>query len=71
LVGEADDKVIPKGMLTRLLVNIEIRFPIYGLFGGELFIDGGQLTDRSNISFNNIEWGKGVGIGPAEGYRAM
>ena len=62
LVGEADDKVIPKGMLTRLLVNIEIRFPIYGLFGGELFIDGGQLIDRSNISFNNIEWGKGVGI---------
>ena len=62
LVGEADDRVIPKGMLTRLLVNIEIRFPIYGLFGGELFLDGGQLTDKSNISFNNIEWGKGFGI---------
>ena len=62
LVGVADDRVIPKGMLTRLLVNFEIRFPIYGLFGGELFIDGGQLTDRSNISFNNIEWGKGLGI---------
>lgn len=50
-------------MLTRLLVNIEIRFPIYGIFGGEVFIDGGQLTDmKSNISFNDIEWGKGFGV---------
>ena len=63
LVGIADDRVIPKGMLTRLLVNIEIRFPIYGIFGGEVFIDGGQLTDmKSNISFNDIEWGKGFGV---------
>jgi|TARA_B100001996_G_scaffold213898_1_gene164285 outer membrane protein insertion porin family len=62
LVGEADDRVIPKGMLARLLVNIEIRFPIYGLFGGELFLDGGQLTDKSNISINNIKWGKGFGL---------
>ena len=63
LVGVADDRVIPKGMLTRLLVNFEIRFPIYKLFAGETFIDGGQLTDkRSNISINNIKWGKGFGI---------
>ena len=63
LIGVADDRVIPKGMLTRLLVNFEIRFPIYKLFAGEIFIDGGQLTDkRSNISINNIKWGKGFGI---------
>jgi len=43
-------------------VNIEIRFPIYGLFGGELFLDGGQLTDKSNITINNIKWGKGFGL---------
>ena len=63
LVGVADDRIIPKGMLTRILINFELRFPIYKLIGGEVFIDGGQLTDKSNsISFNNIRWGKGFGI---------
>ena len=63
LVGVADDRIIPKGMLTRILINFEVRFPIYKLIGGEVFIDGGQLTDKSNsISFNNIRWGKGFGI---------
>ena len=59
----ADDKTIPKGMLNRLLLNFEIRFPIYSLIGGEIFVDGGQLTDKSsNTSFNNIVWGKGIGV---------
>jgi len=63
LVGNVDDRIIPKGMLTRLLINIEVRFPIYRLFGGEVFLDGGQLTDiRKNISINDIKWGKGFGI---------
>ncbi len=63
LVGVADDRLIPKGMLTRILINFEVRFPIYKLIGGEVFIDGGQLTDKSNsISFNNIRWGKGFGV---------
>ena len=63
LVGVADDRIIPKGMLTRILINFEVRFPIYKLIGGEVFIDGGQLTDNSNsISFNNIRWGKGFGV---------
>ena len=63
LLGVADDRIIPKGMLTRILINFEVRFPIYKLIGGEVFIDGGQLTDKSNsISFNNIRWGKGFGV---------
>ena len=63
LVGNADDRIIPKGMLARLLINIEVRFPIYRLFGGEVFLDGGQLTDiRNNISINDVKWGKGFGI---------
>ena len=63
LVGVGDDRIIPKGMLTRIFINYEVRFPIYKLIGCEVFIDGGQLTDKSNsISFNNIRWGKGFGI---------
>ena len=54
---------LPKGELIRLLVNLEIRFPLVWLFGGELFLDGGQLTNQArNISMDSIKWGMGFGI---------
>ena len=54
---------LPKGELIRLLVNLEIRFPLVWLFGGELFLDGGQLTNQvRNISMDSIKWGMGFGI---------
>jgi outer membrane protein insertion porin family len=54
---------LPKGELIRLLVNLEIRFPLVWLFGGELFLDGGQLTNQArNISLDSIKWGMGFGI---------
>ena len=54
---------LPKGELTRLLVNLEIRFPLVWLFGGELFFDGGQLTNQvKNISLDSMKWGMGFGI---------
>ena len=54
---------LPKGELTRLLVNLEIRFPLVWLFGGELFLDGGQLTNQvKNISLDSMKWGMGFGI---------
>ena len=54
---------LPKGELIRLLVNLEIRFPLVWLFGGELFLDGGQLTNQvKNISLDLIKWGMGFGI---------
>ena len=57
------DNNLPKGELIRLLVNLEIRFPLVWLFGGELFLDGGQLTNQvKNISLDEIKWGMGFGI---------
>ena len=54
---------LPKGELTRLLVNLEIRFPLVWLFGGELFFDGGQLTNQvKNISLDSMKWGMGFVI---------
>jgi len=54
---------LPKGELIRFLVNLEIRFPLVWLFGGELFLDGGQLTNQArNISLDSIKWGMGFGI---------
>ena len=58
-----DDIEIPRGELIRLLLNLEIRFPLVWLFGGEIFLEGGQLTDQvKNVALKSIRWGKGFGI---------
>jgi len=43
-----NDENTPRGELIRLLLNWEIRFPIVGFLGGEIFLEGGQLTDKIN-----------------------
>jgi outer membrane protein assembly factor BamA len=54
---------LPKGELIRLLVNLEIRFPIVGFLGGEIFLEGGQLTDKiNNVALKSIQWGRGFGV---------
>ena len=58
-----NDKKIPRGELIRLLLNWEIRFPIVWLFGGEIFLEGGQLTDQiKNVALRSIQWGGGFGV---------
>jgi outer membrane protein assembly factor BamA len=58
-----NDKKIPRGELIRLLLNLEIRFPIIWLFGGEIFLEGGRLTDQiKNVALRSIQWGGGFGV---------
>jgi outer membrane protein assembly factor BamA len=58
-----NDEDIPKGELIRLLLNWEIRFPIVWLLGGEIFLEGGQLTDKiNNVALKSIQWGRGFGV---------
>ena len=58
-----NDGINPRGELIRLLLNWEIRFPIVWLLGGEIFLEGGQLTDKiNNVALKSIQWGKGFGI---------
>ena len=58
-----NDENTPRGELIRLLLNWEIRFPIVWLLGGEIFLEGGQLTDKiNNLTLKSIQWGKGFGI---------
>lgn len=46
----------------RILSNVELRFPLYGKVGGELFFDGGQLGE--NIStFSEDKWFWNIGAG--------
>jgi outer membrane protein insertion porin family len=53
----------PIGDEIRLLFNGELRFPLIWNFGGEIFVDGGSLTDNiSELNINSIKWDIGVGI---------
>jgi len=58
-----NDEDTPRGELIRLLLNWEIRFPIVWLLGGEIFLEGGQLTDKiNNVALKSIQWGRGFGV---------
>ena len=48
------------GGLSRLLINSELRIPLYKIIGLELFYDAG-LIGLSNIE-NNFDWNIGWGI---------
>lgn len=53
----------PEGDIIRILNNWEIRFPLFWLLGGEIFIDGGHIFDSyDNISLNELSWDGGFGI---------
>jgi outer membrane protein assembly factor BamA len=53
----------PMGDVIRLMMNWEVRFPLFWILGGELFIDGGYLTDFfGNQSVDRIKWDGGFGI---------
>jgi len=58
-----DENDMPDGKIIRLMMNWEIRLPLFWILGGEVFIDGGYLTDSfSNQSIGQIEWNGGFGI---------
>ena len=62
---KVDENDMPNGDIIRLMMNWEIRFPLFWILGGELFIDGGYLTDSfRNQSIDQIEWDGGFGITP-------
>lgn len=56
----------PSGAVSRiykLLSNIELRFPVFWRFGGQLFIDGGNLWDEfSRVSPTKLKYSAGVGF---------
>ena len=58
-----DENGDPFGDVKRVMTNLELRFPLFWLLGGEVFIDGGQLSDiKTTISTTNIEWNIGCGL---------
>ncbi|MCJ7802417.1 MAG: BamA/TamA family outer membrane protein, partial [Candidatus Marinimicrobia bacterium] len=58
-----DSNNLPVGDIIRILNNWEIRFPLFWLLGGEIFIDGGHIFDSyENISLKELSWNSGFGI---------
>ena len=49
--------------IYKLLSNIELRFPIFWRFGGQLFMDGGNLWDEFNrVSPRRLKFSAGGGF---------
>jgi outer membrane protein assembly factor BamA len=44
-----------------LVLNQEVRFPLFWIFSGVAFVDAGQVAVRSENIFN-LRWGPGLGI---------
>jgi outer membrane protein assembly factor BamA len=56
-------KVIPEGGAGLLLTSLEWRFPVVGVVGGDLFIDGGNVWPSwSAVRVNGMRWGAGLGL---------
>jgi outer membrane protein insertion porin family len=55
--------LFPDGGDVKALTNFEVRFPLFWLLGGELFIDGGGLVSaRSSLSRMMYRWDAGFGL---------
>ena len=53
----------PSGDIFRFISNWEIRFPLFWILGGEIFIDGGMLSDKLNQDeLKYFLWDGGFGI---------
>ena len=58
-----EDTGNPSGDIFRIISNWEVRFPIFWIVGGEIFIDGGMLSDKLNQDeLKYFLWDGGFGI---------
>ena len=62
-LGEVDFFGDPAGGNSMLILNQELRFPVYRWAGGVVFVDAGNVFPRaSDISLTNLEAGAGFGL---------
>ena len=58
-----DSNNLPIGDIIRIMNNWEIRFPLFWILGGEIFVDGGHIySSYDDISLNKLSWDSGFGI---------
>ena len=62
-LGPKDLNGVPSGGTTRIIGNVEVRFPIYRLIHGVAFVDVGSLTEGfDKIEFETFRWSTGGGL---------
>jgi outer membrane protein assembly factor BamA len=54
--------ILPLGGDSMFVVNAEYRFPIAGTFGGAVFADIGNVFAGSQIHFDDLRYGTGIGF---------
>jgi outer membrane protein assembly complex protein YaeT len=55
-------RILPLGGNSLLLFNAEYRFPLFGPLGGAVFADVGNVYAGSQIRFDALRYGAGVGF---------
>lgn len=62
-LGPLDDAGEPVGGTGLVEGSLELRFPIWGRFGGVVFVDAGQVTlDPFRFRAGDVGWSTGVGL---------
>ncbi len=62
-LGPLDQNNDPLGGNTLFVGSFEVRFPIYGDFGGVAFLDYGNVfTKEWDFQFNNLKYAPGAGL---------
>jgi outer membrane protein insertion porin family len=62
-LGPLDKQGNPLGGSTRILGNLELRFPVYRLLNGVIFFDAGSLTDGwQRMELSSFRFSAGAGL---------
>jgi outer membrane protein assembly factor BamA len=63
IVVDEDGDPFPLGGGGLALLNLDWRFPIAGAFGGNVFVDGGNVwREEGDVDLSEVRWGAGVGL---------
>ncbi len=61
--SQENSEIIADRKSMKVLTNFEVRFPVYWLIGGEIFIDGGNLvSDIQTFQNKKYRWNYGYGL---------
>lgn len=61
-IGPVDENDNPIGGRYLAEASVEVRFPIYRIVGGALFLDGGNIWQEPEEIGSGLRWGIGAGI---------
>ena len=61
-IGPVDDNDNPAGGRILAEISGEMRFPLYKILGGVIFIDGGNVWQEFDDISSSLRWGTGVGL---------